>query len=82
MGRGERASGQRVTQLAGGVGPAHERIGVVHTDNEPVQSFLGNQAAGGLDLGKFWHLTVLLAPLTGVPVVLTKDPTDMPLTCD
>src|ERR1019366_3300305 len=34
--------------------------------NEPVQSFVGNQAAGGLDLGKFWHLTVLLAPLTAV----------------
>jgi hypothetical protein len=54
--RGERASGQRGTQLAGGVRPAHERVGVVDIDDAAMQGLIGDQAASGLDLGKFRHL--------------------------
>jgi len=58
-------------------GPAHERVGVVHAGYEPVQGLAGHQAAGGLDLRKFWHLGTARGehgdePFLG-PVELSRD---------
>jgi hypothetical protein len=58
---GEHAPGQRGAQLAGGVRPAHVRVGVINVRDAPVQRVVGDEAAGGLDFGKFWHAPVLLA---------------------
>jgi hypothetical protein len=43
------------------VRPADERVGVVDSHDAPVQGLISDQAAGGLDLGKLRHLTVLPA---------------------
>jgi hypothetical protein len=45
---------------------AYERVSVVDADNAAVQRLICDQAASGLDLGKFRHLFVLPAPLTTV----------------
>jgi hypothetical protein len=58
-GGGQRPAGQRVPQLARGVRPADERIGVVDRDDTTVQRLAGDELAGRLDLGEFWHLPVL-----------------------
>jgi hypothetical protein len=49
--------------------PGDKGVGVIDADDAPVQSMIGDEAAGGLDLGEFWHAPVLLAsgPLTRVP---------------
>jgi len=60
--RGERAPDQGVAQFAGGVRAAYERVAVVDVDDEAVQRLIGDQAASGLDLGKFRRLFVLLSP--------------------
>jgi hypothetical protein len=41
------------------VRPADERVGVVDRDDATVQRLVGDELAGRLDLGKFWHLPVL-----------------------
>ena len=64
--RGEHPPGQRGAQLAGGVRPAHERVAVVHVRDAPVQRLAGDQAAGGLDLGKFGHPFVSTVPVIAV----------------
>jgi hypothetical protein len=43
------------------VRPADERVSVVNADDTAVQGLISDQAASGLDLGKFRHLFVLLA---------------------
>src|SRR5690348_5951433 len=61
-GRGERSAGQRGAQLTGGVRAADERVAVVDVRDAPAQRLVGNQAAGGLDLGEFRHSFVLPVP--------------------
>ena len=60
--RGEHPPGQRGAKLTGGVRPADERVAVVHVRDAPVQRLVGDQAAGGLDFGKFRHSFVLAGP--------------------
>jgi putative flavoprotein involved in K+ transport len=57
----QRPSDQRGTQLAGGVRPADERIGVVDGHDAPAQGHVRDQAAGGLDLRQLGHLAVTSA---------------------
>ena len=61
-GRGERSAGQRGAQLTGGVRAADERVAVVDVRDAPAQRLVGNQAAGGLDLGKLRHSFVFTGP--------------------
>ena len=76
--RGEHPPGQRGAQLAGGVRPAHERVAVVHVHDAAVQRLVGDQAAGGLDLGKFGHLFVFTVPGIG-SISAEQDPADQVL---
>jgi hypothetical protein len=49
------------------LGDQAERIGVIDRDDTAVQGIIGDRLAGCLDLGKFWHLLVLLVPVSTGP---------------